>query len=122
MKIAPQLATLVEKPPSGASWVHEIKYDGFRMIARRAGDAVRIYSRNGLDWTKRLPSVAAALEKLKAKSLTIDGEAAVLDDKGASRFARMQDAMSRTDDSQVIHLRVRSARVRRRRHAQEAAR
>ena len=102
MKINPQLATLVSAPPKGAGWVHEIKYDGFRMIVRRAGDVVHIYSRNGLDWTKRLPSIAAAAGKLKAKSFTLDGEAAVLDAKGASSFARMQDAMSRTDDSKVV--------------------
>ncbi len=102
MKIAPQLATLVAAPPAGTGWVHEIKYDGFRMIVRRAGDVVRIYSRNGLDWTKRLPSLAASAAKTKAKSFTLDGEAAVLDAKGASSFARMQDAMSRVDDSAVL--------------------
>jgi bifunctional non-homologous end joining protein LigD len=60
-----------------------------------------VLSRNGLDWTGRLHSVAAACGKLKAKSFTIDGESVVLDAKGASSFARMQDAMARTDDSRA---------------------
>jgi bifunctional non-homologous end joining protein LigD len=101
-KIAPQLATLVTAPPIGPGWIHEIKYDGFRMSVRRAGDGVRVYSRNGLDWTTRLPSLAADAAKLKAESFTIDGEAAVLDAKGVSSFARMQDALSRTDDSKIM--------------------
>lgn len=101
-KIAPQLATLVSAPPRGSGWVHEIKYDGFRMLVRQSDGRVRVLSRNGLDWTGRLSSIAAACAKLKAKSFTLDGEAVVLDAKGVSSFARMQDAMSRSDDSKVV--------------------
>lgn len=72
------------------------------MLVERTGAGVHVYSRNGLDWTKRLPAIVAACGKLKAKSFIIDGEACVLDAKGASSFARMQDAISRSDDNQLV--------------------
>ena len=84
--VVPAQPVLGSRPPSGASWVHEIKHDGYRMIVRRAGSVVRIYSRNAYDWTARLPAIAAAAERIKAKSFTIDGEAVVLGPDGLSRF------------------------------------
>ena len=63
-----------EVPPSGADWVHEIKYDAFRMLIRRDGDSVRLYSRKALDWTARLPAIAVGAARLKGRSFTIDGE------------------------------------------------
>jgi len=85
---------MASRPPSGVDWVHEIKHDGYRMIVRRDGPAVRVYSRNAYDWTARLPSIAAAAERIKAKSFTIDGEAVVLGQDGLSRFEdlRRRDA------------------------------
>jgi bifunctional non-homologous end joining protein LigD len=74
------------KPPSGADWVHEIKHDGYRLIVRREGPVVRIYSRNASDWTARLAAIAAAAEQIKAKSFTIDAEVVVLGPDGSSRF------------------------------------
>jgi ATP-dependent DNA ligase len=65
-------------PPSGADWVHEIKHDGFRMLVPRDGDSMRLYSRKALDWTARLPAIAAGAALLKARSFTIDGEAVVI--------------------------------------------
>jgi ATP-dependent DNA ligase len=59
------------KPPSGADWVHEIKHDGCRMIVCRDGPTVRLYSRNAYDWTARLSAIAAAAERIKAKSFTV---------------------------------------------------
>jgi bifunctional non-homologous end joining protein LigD len=67
-----------DAPPSGADWVHEIKHDGYRMIVRRDGDSVRLYSRKAIDWTDRLPAIAAGAALLKAKSFTIDGKAVVV--------------------------------------------
>jgi ATP dependent DNA ligase domain len=63
------------KPPSGADWVHEIKHDGYRLIVRRDGPTVRLYTRNAFDWTARLPAIASTAQRIKAKSFTIDGEA-----------------------------------------------
>jgi bifunctional non-homologous end joining protein LigD len=84
--IIPAQPVVASRPPSGANWVHEIKHDGYRMIVRRDGPIVRIYSRNAYDWTARLPAIAAAAERIKAKSFTIDGEAVVLGPDGLSRF------------------------------------
>jgi bifunctional non-homologous end joining protein LigD len=84
--IYPAQPVLRLKPPSGTDWVHEIKHDGYRMIVRRDGPAVRLYSRNANDWTARLTAIAAAAERIKAKSFTIDGDAVVLGPDGLSRF------------------------------------
>jgi bifunctional non-homologous end joining protein LigD len=88
--IVPARPVLASKPPSGADWVHEIKHDGYRMIVRRDGSTVRLYSRNAYDWTARLPAIAAAAERIKAKSFTIDGEAVVLGPDGLSRFDELR--------------------------------
>jgi bifunctional non-homologous end joining protein LigD len=87
--VVPARPFLAEKPPSGADWVHEIKHDGYRMIVRRDGPTVRLYSRNAYDWTVRLAAIAAAAELIKAKSFTIDGEAVVLGPDGLSRFEEL---------------------------------
>jgi bifunctional non-homologous end joining protein LigD len=87
--VIPAQPVLASKPPTGADWVHEIKHDGYRMIVRRDGPAVRLYSRNAYDWTARLSAIAAAAERIKAKSFTIDGEAVVLGPDGLSRFEEL---------------------------------
>jgi ATP-dependent DNA ligase len=87
--VIPAQPVLAWKPPTGADWVHEIKHDGYRMIVRRDGPAVRLYSRNAYDWTVRLALIAAAAERIKAKSFTIDGEAVVLGPDGLSRFEEL---------------------------------
>ena len=71
--LEPSLALLCQKPPSGRQWIHEIKYDGYRIRARVEGGRVRLLTRKGLDWTKRFPTIASALEKLGATSALIDG-------------------------------------------------
>src|SRR5215470_7561173 len=82
----PAQPIIASKPPSGPNWVHEIKHDGDRLIVRRDGSAVRHYTRNAYDWTVRLPAIAAAAARIKAKSFTLDGEAVVLGPDGLSRF------------------------------------
>jgi bifunctional non-homologous end joining protein LigD len=74
------------KPPAGPSWLHEIKYDGYRLMAQRRGVGGRLLTRNGNDWTERYPSVVAALYALKVKSCLIDGEITVCDNKGPAVF------------------------------------
>jgi bifunctional non-homologous end joining protein LigD len=73
---------VASRPPSGTDWVHEITHDSYRLIVRRDDAAVRLYTRNANDWTARLPAVAAAAERIKAKSFTIDGEAVVVGPDG----------------------------------------
>ena len=92
--VPPTLATLVDKPPSGDNWIHEIKIDGYRIYARRNGGKVRLLTRSGLDWTGRFSTIADAVAKLPGGDLAIDGEIAVLDDKGHSSFSALQDALS----------------------------
>ena len=88
--VVPAQPIKASKPPSGPDWVHEIKHDGYRLIVRRDGPAVRLYTRNAYDWTVRLPAIAAAAQRIKAKSFTIDGEAVVLGPDGLSRFDELR--------------------------------
>src|SRR6267378_942271 len=83
--IVPAQPIKASKPPSGPDWVHEIKHDGYRLIVRRDGPTVRLYSRNAYDWTVRLPAIAAAAQRIKAKSFTIDNEAVEVGPDGVSR-------------------------------------
>lgn len=88
--IAPQLATLADGPPSGPNWVHEVKFDGYRLIAIRNGSNVRLWTRNRNDWTDQFESIAAALKKLPVDNAIIDGEVVALNDKGLSDFQALQ--------------------------------
>ena len=88
---------------AASSGAHEIKFDGYRMVCWRDGAQVRIYTRNGNDWTERFPSLAKAVLALKCKSVLIDGEIVVLDDKGVGGFARLQDAIARKNDLHVVY-------------------
>ena len=89
-KIAPQLAVLAEHPPHGNQWLHEIKFDGYRLLAFVKSGDVTLYTRNGLDWTRKFSGIARAIAKLKVDSAVVDGEAVVLDDKGRSNFQALQ--------------------------------
>jgi len=90
--IDPQLATLVEYPPSSAGWVHEIKLDGYRLQIRVENGHVRLLTRSGLDWTAKFPEVAAAAEPLP--NCIIDGEVVALDAHRVPSFADLQAALS----------------------------
>jgi ATP-dependent DNA ligase len=72
--IEPCLPSPAKTPPTGPEWLHEIKHDGFRLLARRDAKGVRLYTRNGHDFTKRFPLVVAAVATLPARSCLIDGE------------------------------------------------
>jgi bifunctional non-homologous end joining protein LigD len=91
--VAPQLSRPVPTVPEGKEWIHEIKFDGYRLIAVRKMGVVRLYTRKQLDWTDRFADVAARLEKLKGGDFVMDGEAVVFDSKGRSRFSDLQDAL-----------------------------
>jgi bifunctional non-homologous end joining protein LigD len=86
----PCLPSPAAKPPAGAGWLHEIKHDGFRMLVRRDAEGVRLFTRNGHDWTGRFPLIAAAASALKAASCLIDGEAVACDDDGMPCFDRLR--------------------------------
>jgi bifunctional non-homologous end joining protein LigD len=84
--IAPCLPTKTDKLPSGGQWLHEIKHDGFRIIARKRDGRVRLYSRPGNDFTRRFPLIVEALERLRSRACIIDGEAVACDDNGVASF------------------------------------
>jgi bifunctional non-homologous end joining protein LigD len=84
--IAPCLPRPAKEPPAGPGWVHEIKHDGFRILARRDAERVRLFTRNGSDFTGRYPKIVAAVESLPVKSCLIDGEAIVVDERGLPVF------------------------------------
>jgi bifunctional non-homologous end joining protein LigD len=88
--IAPCLPTKADTPPSGALWLHEIKHDGFRIIARKEAGRVRLYSRPGNDLTYRFPLIVEALTRLRSRSCIIDGEAVCCDDDGRPSFDRIR--------------------------------
>ena len=96
--IEPCVPTLVEKPPTGPAWIHEIKHDGYRLIARRHRGRVRLFTRRGYDWTDRYPLIHHATEALPADA-TIDGEAVARDAAGIADFERLH---SREHDRAVI--------------------
>lgn len=96
--VAPQLALLEDRPPEGKGWIHEIKYDGYRLIAAISPNRVKLYTRSGLDWTEKFSSLVQPLQRLKVTAL-LDGEAIVQDEKGLSRFGLLQEALSDGDPS-----------------------
>src|SRR6516162_5468613 len=84
--IAPCLPTKTDELPSGGLWQHEIKHDGFRIIARKDAERVRLYSRPGNDFTRRFPLIVETLVRLRSRSCIIDGEAVACDDNGLTSF------------------------------------
>ena len=88
--VPPCLPTKALEPPSGTLWLHEIKHDGFRVIARKDGNRVRLYSRPGNDLTHRFPLIVETLARLRSRSCIIDGEAVACDKKGMPSFDRIR--------------------------------
>src|ERR1044071_4287728 len=84
--IAPCLPRLADRPPKGADWIHEIKHDGFRMMVRRNGRGIRLFTRNGYGWTHRYPLMQQAAHALRARSFLIDGEAVNCNENGLPDF------------------------------------
>lgn len=90
-EIAPQLATSADAPPQGERWLHELKYDGYRLLTYFDHSKVRLISRNGKDWTKRFAPLAEELRRLPVSTAVLDGEACVLDESGAASFQALQN-------------------------------
>lgn len=102
--VPPQLATRVTAPPSGEGWLHEIKFDGYRMQARLEDGKSRLLTRSGLDWTERFAAIARAVSTLHAGKALIDGEAVALDAEGKPDFSLLQHRLSEGKDAGVIYL------------------
>jgi bifunctional non-homologous end joining protein LigD len=84
--VPPCIPTRAYRAPSGPGWVHEIKHDGYRLQVRREGEAVRLFTRRGFDWSGRYPAIAVTAMLLRAKSFTLDGEAVVCGPDGVAIF------------------------------------
>jgi bifunctional non-homologous end joining protein LigD len=84
--IPPCIPTVAKKAPAGPDWLYELKHDGYRLMVRRDGDRVRIYSRRGSDFTPRFPRIVEAVRKLKVKSVLLDAEGIVYDEHGMPSF------------------------------------
>jgi bifunctional non-homologous end joining protein LigD len=97
--VEPCIPTLASRPPPGPQWVHEIKHDGYRLIARKQDRRVRLFTRHGYDWTDRYPLIVAAMTAIRATSVTIDGEAVCCEANGVSVF---DDLHSHQNDDRVI--------------------
>ncbi|MEI9995454.1 MAG: DNA ligase D [Rhizomicrobium sp.] len=98
--MAPQLARLMETPPSGANWVHEVKFDGYRVQMRVEKDRARLRTRKGLDWTDRFPEIAADGGALP--DCIIDGEICALNAQGAASFGGLQLALSEGKTAKLV--------------------
>jgi bifunctional non-homologous end joining protein LigD len=92
--IEPQLASLAAAPPAGASWVHEVKFDGYRLMARVDRGRVKLLTRTGLDWTDKFSSLKRALDGLPVVTALLDGEVVVESESGAPSFAELQADLS----------------------------
>jgi hypothetical protein len=90
--VKPQLTKLVDQPPEGPGWLHEIKFDGYRMHARLDRGAVRLLTRTGLDWTRKYPAIAAAVASLPAQQAYLDGELCGIRPDGTTSFSLIQNA------------------------------
>jgi bifunctional non-homologous end joining protein LigD len=101
--LEPQLATLVGAAPPGEDWLHEIKLDGYRLLARIEKGNVALLSRRGHDWTQRLPSLARELLQLPLKSALLDGEVVVLGQDGVSDFQRLQNSLEEGKEGACVY-------------------
>jgi bifunctional non-homologous end joining protein LigD len=90
--IKPQLTKLVDQPPDGREWLHELKYDGYRMHARLDRGAVRLLTRTGLDWTHKYPAIGTAVASLPARQAYLDGELCGVRPDGTTSFSLIQNA------------------------------
>jgi len=92
-ELLPELATLVDEAPEGPDWFHEIKYDGYRLLARIANGKARLYTRRGNDWTSKFGSLAAEIAKLPVREAWIDGEVVAAGPHGVTSFGALQEAL-----------------------------
>lgn len=91
--ISPELATLVKEPPSGNEWLHELKFDGYRIISFKEGKHVRLMSRNHHDWTHYFSNIQKEISKLSVKKIILDGEVVLLDENKKSNFQLLQNSI-----------------------------
>lgn len=94
--VSPQLATLMKEAPTGDEWLHELKFDGYRLLCHVERGHVRLWTRNRKDWTDKFPGVVKALKALRVKSAILDAEIVAMDSSGRSSFQMLQQAIHKT--------------------------
>lgn len=99
----PELATLLDRPPNGENWIHEIKYDGYRILCFLSEAGVRLVSRNGIAWTHKFPEIAESASKLPLKSAILDGEIAVIDQEGRTDFQALQNSLKGIGSGSLVY-------------------
>ncbi len=100
---SPQLAVLAKNPPEGKDWLHEIKFDGYRIMAWIKAGKVKLLTRGGKDWTHKFPEIAKTLARLKVDSAIIDGEAVVIDAEGRSDFQALQTMLKEHQKARPVY-------------------
>jgi len=101
--MSPMLATLVARAPEGDDWIHEIKYDGYRMLARVDRGRARLLSRNGRDWTRHFPGVVRDLAALEVDRAWLDGEIVVVEAEGRTNFQALQNALTGDGSREIAY-------------------
>ena len=101
--IEPQLPSLVDQPPEGKHWIHEVKHDGYRCQVLLERGQARVFTRNGHDWTERYPSFVRAASNLRCKAAIIDGEEIVQNGDGASDFQALGFALRQGPHSIILY-------------------
>jgi bifunctional non-homologous end joining protein LigD len=99
--VPPQLATLVRSAPGGDEWLHELKFDGYRMVCHLNRGKARFWSRNGKDWTEKFPNLSLALKSFPVGTAILDGEVVIVDKAGRSSFQSLQQSMGRGGSAKV---------------------
>jgi bifunctional non-homologous end joining protein LigD len=102
-RVQPQLATLTAEAPTGDQWLHEIKFDGYRMICRKEGERVQLFSRNENDWTGRFGTLAEALKQLPLEQAIVDGEVCAVAENGKTDFQELQNAMKKGRAQRIVY-------------------
>src|SRR5438552_6134648 len=100
--IKPHLTKLVDQPPDGPEWLHEIKFDGYRMHARLDRATVRLLTRTGLDWTHKYPAIVSAIASLPAREAYLDGELCGVRPDGTTSFSLIQNASDTGDSGALV--------------------
>jgi bifunctional non-homologous end joining protein LigD len=101
--VKPQLATLHVRPPTSDRYIHELKLDGYRVQCHLRGGLVSLWTRSGLDWTKRFPPVAAGISNVAASDLVIDGEVISAMDDGRANFSQLQDDLAKSRYDRMVY-------------------
>jgi bifunctional non-homologous end joining protein LigD len=101
---APELTKLVSTPPLGDAWLHEVKWDGYRIVATVVRGIVRLWSRNAVEWTARIPELAEAVASLKLSSAQLDGEMIVPSENSGSHFNALQGRLSAENKAPIVYV------------------